>query len=339
METKKNCVTKCYTKWEAFLENIFGKLGSMISRRPKIIMTICIFSNIALALGLLNIQVNNDVEDLYTPMGSKALKDRIAVQRLFGTLTNGFFQTYQLSDFGRYGVIIIISKNKSNIMEQGYLNEINALDNIIRTLVVVRDSDGVQYHYGDICACFSTSCVVSGNTILNGTFQQKFVNDNISYPFYNGKILSPVLANVIHENGKLKSTIGVKLTYHLQQGNASVSALSKLWEKSFVSKLQTIRTNLTDIAYSHSESLGTELNKNTQNDIKFFSVTFTIMMTYASIASLTINCNNVANRMNLGFAGVIAPVLAIASSFGFASAIGIEFTNIVGVMPFLVVGK
>ncbi|XP_056012125.1 patched domain-containing protein 3-like [Ostrea edulis] len=62
------------------------------------------------------------------------------------------------------------------------------------------------------------------------------------------------------------------------------------------------------------------------------------MMTYASIASLTINCNNVANRMNLGFAGVIAPVLAIASSFGFASAIGIEFTNIVGVMPFLVVG-
>ena len=44
-------------------------------------------------------------------------------------------------------------------------------------------------------------------------------------------------------------------------------------------------------------------------------------------------------RMMLGFGGILAAGLAIIASFGFCSAIGVSFVSIVGVMPFLLIGK
>jgi hypothetical protein len=43
--------------------------------------------------------------------------------------------------------------------------------------------------------------------------------------------------------------------------------------------------------------------------------------------------------MWLGFAGILAAGFAIVSSFGLCAAIGVEFVSIVGVVPFLVIGK
>ncbi|XP_056013209.1 patched domain-containing protein 3-like [Ostrea edulis] len=64
------------------------------------------------------------------------------------------------------------------------------------------------------------------------------------------------------------------------------------------------------------------------------------MLTYACFASSSsfVTCNNVANRLMLGLGGVLAPILGIGSALGAVSAIGVKFTSIVGVMPFLVVG-
>jgi len=41
----------------------------------------------------------------------------------------------------------------------------------------------------------------------------------------------------------------------------------------------------------------------------------------------------------LGFAGIIAAGLAILASFGFCSAIGVDYVSIVGVIPFLIIGR
>lgn len=49
--------------------------------------------------------------------------------------------------------------------------------------------------------------------------------------------------------------------------------------------------------------------------------------------------DQVGQRMWLGFAGVIAAGLAIVSSFGLCATIGVDFVSIVGVVPFLIMGK
>ena len=53
---------------------------------------------------------------------------------------------------------------------------------------------------------------------------------------------------------------------------------------------------------------------------------------------ILLRCDNVGQRMMLGFGGVLAAGLAIVASFGFCSAVGVAFVSIVGVVPFLVIG-
>ena len=61
--------------------------------------------------------------------------------------------------------------------------------------------------------------------------------------------------------------------------------MSKTWENAFINQNLNLHTNDTGVAYSTSDSLEGELNKATNNDIKFFSLTFTLLMTYACLAS------------------------------------------------------
>ncbi|XP_061180415.1 patched domain-containing protein 3-like [Saccostrea echinata] len=323
---------RCHTKWETTIEGLFGKLAERISDYPVPIMVSCIIVNLLFIIGILGMKVENDIEKLYTPIDSQAIQDRATIQNLYGDPTDRYFRSYQLSDFGLYGGVMILSKNMSDIKTQAYVDEINNIHSIISAITVDNKT------YADLAPGSDPFEGISGSVILSQPFQDNFIINNITYPMFGTSLLSPFLAQAVSESGKLTSAVGVKLQYYLQQNNATVTQLSKTWETAFISKMGSIKTNLTQIAYVYSDSIETELNKNINSDIILFAVTFTLMMTYANFALLSTNCNNVANRMNLGFAGVLAPVLAIASAFGFVSAIGVEFTNIVGVMPFLVVG-
>ncbi|ESO99297.1 hypothetical protein LOTGIDRAFT_113440 [Lottia gigantea] len=99
--------------------------------------------------------------------------------------------------------------------------------------------------------------------------------------------------------------------------------------------MSDITTNLTELVYTTSTSLDIELTSNIQSDIGWFSLSFTFMITYVSFAASSNNM--VANRGHLARAGVIGVLLAILAAFG-TCAVGIDFVNIVGVMPFLVLG-
>lgn len=100
---------------------------------------------------------------------------------------------------------------------------------------------------------------------------------------FNSFYISPTIANARIQNNKLASTTGVKLKYYLRQNKS----MSKTWENAFINQNLNLHTNDTDVAYSTSDSLEGELNKATNNDtcIKFFSLTFTLLMTYACLAS------------------------------------------------------
>ena len=326
-----------YDRHERRLEYCFEKLAGFISQYPKCVMSVCIAINLLLLLGFLRFSTEDDVEVLYTPSGSQAYEDRTFLQNTYSDPTVGNFESYQLTTFGRYVDILIISKNKSNIMNQRYLDEINNINRFIQDEVVHHEKDGSTYKFSDLCAMGIRGCYIQGGFVLDRNFQTQFISNNVSYPLFNSFFISPTFANARIQNNKLIYTSGVKLRYYLRQN----ISMSKNWENTFLNQIQNLHTNHTDIAYSNSDSLGTELNKATNNDIKFFSLTFTLMMTYACLASTSswLKCNSIANRMNLGYAGVITPVLGIGSALGFGSLCGFKFTNIVGVMPFLIIGK
>ncbi|XP_061183378.1 patched domain-containing protein 3-like [Saccostrea echinata] len=156
----------------------------------------------------------------------------------------------------------------------------------------------------------------------------------VSFPVYERSDISRNLGNALQVNRTLVSADVIRLQYSLLFNNET----AKIWEKEFIAKMKTYESSLLDIAISMSQSLDIELDSNVSGDILWISLTFTIMLTYASLATTGTRINCIADRQNLGRAGVLATILAILGSFGLTSAAGVEYVSLVGVMPFLIVG-
>ena len=331
----------CHERYEEKIGIFFGKYGKFVSRdkkTPWIILLVCLLVNIGLIMGILRIKSVSDIEEQYSPQNSEASNDRAEVRRLFPNMNDQYFNQYALDDFGLYGEIIIRTENDNNILNTTILSQIQEIDELIRTQITVSNDTGYQMNFTDICARFNPrGCVIDGSVIFEPQFAQQI--DSISYPVFSYRPISGVFGNAVVSQGILKSAALVKLRYNLRDDSEEITSISKLWEKEFEKKIPSISKPGLLIAFSHSDSMNTELASSTTGDIKYFSLTFTLMITYASLASIGMNMNCIAWRPNLSLSGVLATVLAIGSALGFTSLIGIQFVAIVGVMPFLVVGK
>lgn len=135
-------------------------------------------------------------------------------------------------------------------------------------------------------------------------------------------------------NGYITSGEALRLTYNLEHER---SGLSHKWEIAFASKMKSYNSSILSVKYAYSDSLRVEISNSITGDMVLFSAAFGLMINFSSLALLGSNC--VANRYSLAFAGVIGTGLAIIGSFGLVSLCGVTFVDIVGVMPFLVLGN
>ncbi|KAK3099593.1 hypothetical protein FSP39_006685 [Pinctada imbricata] len=335
-ETKKK---GCHYKYENAIGNVFGRYGRFVASGPKIpwiILSICTVINIGLGLGMLTIKSISDSETLYTPQNSQASKDRTTLKGLFSDYSGNNFYSYSITDFNYFGEVLIKTKNDVNILTSSFMTEIKSIDAQIRA--VVASDSGVSFNYSDVCALRAGACVVSGEVVLSTAFETAMLANNIDYPVFNGESIAGTFGGLQTSGGKLTSSYVVKLVYNLRTDTAAYESKSLAWEKAFITAMESISSANTELAYQSSDSVNSALDESTAGDIKFFSVTFTLMITYACCAGIAVNLNCVAWRANLAMAGVFAACLAILSSFGFISLCTVEFVNIVGVMPFLIIG-
>nr|KAG5707060.1 hypothetical protein BaRGS_011771 [Batillaria attramentaria] len=79
-----------------------------------------------------------------------------------------------------------------------------------------------------------------------------------------------------------------------------------------------------------------ELAKNTKNDMWMFGLTMVIMLLYACAVSA--GGDPLSTRAMVAVAGILAATLATLGSFGLLSLFGVKYVNILGALPFLVLG-
>lgn len=318
----------CYVRHEDRIARIFGMYGRFLERHPVKILVISITVNCLLGLGMLRLEVESGAERLYTPVNSQASKDRSFLENIYPS-SSEFYAHKEAADFAE---VLILTKDRGNMLTSTFLDDVTSVDEFVRNSISITQS-GTVYKFSDVCAKQSSACVVSGDIVLSSEFKQMMLANNITYPEFNQTSISSLFASPSASNGVLTSAIGLKLTYYLR------SSYSEQWEKEFVKTIPNAVVNISELAYSYSDALDNELEENIGGDILFYSLTMTFMMTYACIATSRLNGNCIADRSLLGQAGVLAAVLSILSSFGFVSLIGVKFMSIVGVMPFLIIGK
>lgn len=85
-----------------------------------------------------------------------------------------------------------------------------------------------------------------------------------------------------------------------------------------------------------SGSLGREFTRAIEKDIPLVPLVFVVMSLFT--ASVFVKRDPVQSRAGLGFAAVVAILLSIASGFGLLFCIGVPFTSITQLLPFLLFG-
>lgn len=143
-----------------------------------------------------------------------------------------------------------------------------------------------------------------------------------------------IFGGVTAKNDLLLSAKTLKLRFNLR---TDMDEPIKLWETAFIESMKILKTNKTDVSFEQFDSLNLELNEGIMDDIALFSITITLMCTYACLVTARGDC--LSDRSLLGMAGVFSTMLGMLGGFGLCSLCGITLVNLVGVTPFLIIGK
>lgn len=88
-----------YEDVENFFGDIFAWYGRRVARRPLPFVVVPVLTCSLLGMGLFNIHYESDLENLYTPVNSQAIRDRQTLRGLFGSYSAaGSFYSHQVSE-------------------------------------------------------------------------------------------------------------------------------------------------------------------------------------------------------------------------------------------------
>ena len=99
-----------------------------------------------------------------------------------------------------------------------------------------------------------------------------------------------------------------------------------------------------DVTFFHSQTLAEELKRNADSLLPRFVFAFTILVLFSVACNIllidgTFYIDWILSKPILAVLGVINAGMGILTAMGFLNLVGCPYTDIIGVMPFLVVGK
>ena len=312
----------CQKRVESKIEKVFQKYGELVGRHPLpfIILPILIFGG--LGAGVLRMDEETDMEKVYFPQNSPATEDRQVVRDIFPDVSNQFYNVFSLSDPDR--AVMLLFRSKENIFSNSSVSEIAGIVSDVKNL------KGSGKVFSDFCAKMSSRCVIEGEFALTPSFLFAFANGNVTYPVWNGMDLASTISGAELRGQTLVSATVLRISFKLAEEVED-------WTDKFLAYAETLDPENIEVAYETPVSLSKELDKSTQGDIVYFFLTITLCCSYASV--VTASCNCVSTRSTLAMGGILAAGLGIVGSMGLLSLCGVKYVSIVGVIPFLIIGR
>ncbi|XP_007525980.1 patched domain-containing protein 3 [Erinaceus europaeus] len=340
------CRTDCL---EAPLSRGFEKLGWAVGAHPWLFLLLSLLLTTALGSGFVYLPLGEeeDLEELYTPVGSPAKAERSLVQGHFSTNDSYRFSYSRQSKEVNFVSILVIS-NTDTVLDPVILSEIRGVDDAMQALVVTLDN-GTQISYQEVCAVAQGSCV-SPSTILSAWKANTNLDlKSLTYPIHNqsGQLMylagyfgGNTLGQSFGMNRLLLKAKAMRLTYFLKTENQVDDARSKLWLAELLAQFNNItsRLALKNIQMVHFTSLSRKLEfeSTSRTVIPLFHLAYTLMVLFAVVSCYRVNC--IQNKMWVAAFGVISVALAVVSGFGLMLYTGVPFVLIVANSPFLILG-
>lgn len=325
---------------------IFEKYSQFLYHHSLLLISLPLACTVCCAFGFLNFTFIQDKEYLFTPATSHAVNERSLVRRLFPVNYERVMMNRLTEVSQRQVTVIVIARDGGNVLRSEVMEEILQFDSFIQSVTVSSaSSEAVYYNFTSLCGRWNGVCV--GNDGLKYYRTQRRINltGDVKFPYPYGSLpngqtftMEPFLGDG-HHNGKVYfSAKAIRLVYLLQQSPEDDSTLSEKWEDEAIKQYKLFHTNLIrPIAFS-SDALDEAQRELVLHVLPYLYLTCFLLLFFAMLTCMMFK-DNVQSKPLLGFIGVVSPCLAVISSIGLLSLVGMEFNSIVVSCPFLVIGK
>ena len=325
------------------VESSFEKFGKFVYDNKWKLVIVSFLLNGIFGLGLLSLTLNNDIKSLFVNEHTEAKKLEEKLLTMYPDKSREQFKVYSSIKLPLFVDVIVSAKSKENLFDPFFINQTHKLIDGIKNVSIMSDYLGL-INYTDLCARNSGSCVMEGSEILQELGQCKNKSSCLNINNLNSSFSTEIFSSILNSigeytlnNGTFVSARYIKFRLYLRQDTKGVSRDSKHWQNNFIRYMSSFKSAYLDVAFSHSTSIFEEIGQDTYPDIRFFALTFTILMIYLGVYISGGDC--VSKRMNIGRMGTIVVPLSILGAWGLVTGAGLEFTNCVGVMPYFALCK
>lgn len=320
----------------------FRQLGRLIGVYPRWFIICSILCSFIISLGNIWIKFETDFHYLFSPLNARAYAETDMLEKLFPSNRSIYFDFIRMTNQGRFASLIIIPKDKGNILREQIFQEIISLDTLVQSINVTWEN--ITYNFSNLCAKNYGNC--QNNNLLeyeNNIHHFESNNNYIKFPVaidldlisYNMSVIN--LGGVkVDENNNVLEAKAFRLFYFLDSSDSLKDHLAALFEKEFV---KTIKEDISDkiiITKFVSSAFKEEIWKFAITALKLAPVSVFIIVSFTVISSFTTEF--VRSKPWLGLAGCISVGLATLPSFGFVIFCGLKCTPVNIIVPFLILG-
>ncbi|XP_023244775.1 patched domain-containing protein 3-like [Centruroides sculpturatus] len=336
IDTSKKTKCMCLTNT---VSSIIGRLGVIISRYPLYFVIVPVIISGLLSIGLIKVHTNDDNDSLLAGNRGKVFDAKQFIHNSFH-INSGRFDFLRLTKRPLFPMIYIVNDRESNILHKTFLKEIQIVDQVVKNTTAI--VDGKIIGYSDVCQIVDGKCLE--NTLID------LLNDSenaihkilkMKYPVnmdpltYAYKILCLNLGGVkTDDKGYIIEAKAVRLLYPTDESNASKKMWNEEWKTAVYNKLR-------DYTFEHIKafpdpfaSTDYEIKRISQELVSLISVAVIVVAIFSMVTNMTNNW--VKSKPWLGVSAVVSAGLAIATTFGFLSACGVQNVRWNVSLPFMI---
>lgn len=334
---------------ERQIAQFFYSYGRYVTSNPLPFIVFPVLFTLAMATGFLHMQPLTDAVYLFTPRGAPSKFERQTIHEKWPLSDDNYIAGRAVTQ-NREIQVIALARDGGNILEQPYAEAVYRLDAYIQNRVEVLHEHH-YYSYDDLCLQYKGGGCPANKHVhkISDLYNHGF---NITFPYFRfgteGGYLGSALGGVSlmkTEKGSsiLASARAWFLIYHLKFYPSNISYISGLWEKELANHMSEYPEDpYIKITYFHSQTLADELQRNAESLMPRFVIAFTLLLIFSMLCSIAFIDNTyyidwVLSKPILAILGVLSAGMGIVTAIGMLLLFGLPYSDIVSVMPFLVV--
>ena len=278
--------------------------------------------------GFMFIKTENRTEKLYVPQDSESIKN------LKKAGDYGFYRPSRQAE-------IILLQNGENVLTEGCFRDALKLHNLVVSIPNYQEVclPNLQSHpLAKISFCKREEPLWMFN------YRSDFTNLMPGLNFYwqrSPELFHRILGKVTYgKNQRIESAQALRMVYYMRgvELENDVSAITENWEKEFLKRMENFTSLECDsFVFTAERSIDDAISESTGSDIKFISLTFTLMISFACLMLAKFR-NPLTGHGFLAMGGIMCVAFGIMTGFGLSMFAQIPFVSIAGILPFLIFG-